>query len=223
MDNMGITFNLDQLHKRLMPSLNSQLSSRDDQTHCSSKLRRASVLISFLQPDSKTPSSSIELLFVKRATGLPQHSGEVAFPGGTMKSDIDSTFFATALREAQEEVGITPNQVHPWGYLRPIKSISQFCIIPVLAELSPPFQFHPDCHEIVDVFTVPLAHFLIPKNHRIIDRFISGDHYQLHSFMYQGNTIWGVTGALVYRILTYIYPKLFPNDPDPYHAEQQIA
>ena len=162
MDNVGITFNLDQLHKQLMPSLNSQLSSRDDHTHCPSKLRRASVLISFLQPDSKNSSSPIELLFVKRATGLPQHSGEVAFPGGTVKPDVDSTFFATALREAQEEIGITPNQVHPWGYLSPIKSISHFCIVPVMAELTPPFQFHPDCHEIVDVFTVPLAHFLRP-------------------------------------------------------------
>ncbi|MHA1712510.1 MAG: NUDIX hydrolase [Candidatus Ranarchaeia archaeon] len=212
---------IDKMRHRLTPHLFSLSSISEVEMHCDPSLRKAGVLIPILvHPETeKQPSKHVELLFVQRATGLPHHSGEIAFPGGTMKNEVDRTFLSTALRETYEETGIPPSQVHPWGYLAPVKSISRFCIVPVVAQITPPYNFQPDHHEIVNVFTVPLTHLMSPINHRLVDRLIDSRWYHLHSFLYRKKAIWGVTGALVYRILSLLDPALFPSDSDPYHAE----
>lgn len=201
-----------ELADRLHPALHPIESVTTLSLSCRSPYRLAGVLIPVIETnDTKaTRTTTLSMVFVQRATGLPQHSGEVAFPGGAFKTVTDKTIKDTALRETEEEIGVHLNQVQVLGAMKPLRSISNFCIIPLLGAVTPPYTFTPDHHEIQEIFTVPLAFLLSPKNHQIVTRTFNGHDHRLHYFNYQKFTIWGVTGELVYRVLHQLDPANFP-------------
>ena len=105
------------------------------------------------------------VLLTERTAHLSTHSGQIAFAGG--KADaIDADAAATALREAQEEVGLDPRFVEVLGNLPTYTTGTAFIITPVVALVQSDFTLTPNTHEVADVFEVPLQFLMNPANHQ---------------------------------------------------------
>src|SRR5512147_1452782 len=111
----------------LLTALARELTARSRITLASSDTTAAAVLVPLLPVDGV-----LHVLFTRRAASLPHHQGQVAFPGGTMHPE-DADLEATALREADEEVGLRPADVQLLGRLDDIETLgSRFRITPVV-------------------------------------------------------------------------------------------
>ncbi len=150
-------------------------------------LRPAAVLLPLLDT-ADGPS----LLYTRRSSSLPHHRGQVAFPGG-IREDGDAGPYHTALREAEEEVGVAPSTVRYLARLRPTETLREFRILPFLS-LWPEGVYRPNSEEEVDrVFTVPLAWLMVPNSQRQV--IVEEGHLRLSvpAFPYEGEIIWGAT------------------------------
>ncbi|HEX7935022.1 MAG TPA: CoA pyrophosphatase [Paraburkholderia sp.] len=121
--------------------------------------RVASVLIPLV-----IRANGLTVLLTQRADHLNDHAGQVSFPGGRQELfDADAT--ATALREAQEEVGLAPSRVEVLGALPDYLTGTGFCVTPVIGLVHPPFALKADALEVAEVFEVPLAFLMNPAHH----------------------------------------------------------
>ena len=158
------------------------------------------VLIGLIaRPDGAT------VLLTERATHLRSHSGQVAFPGGKIDPQ-DAGPIAAALREAQEEIGLDPRHVEPFGLLEPYLSGSGYRITPVVAEIHAPFDLAINHHEVADVFETPLEFLLEPGNHKRQSREWQGVMRHYYEMPWKNRYIWGVTAG----ILRHFYERLIP-------------
>lgn len=107
----------------------------------------------------------LQLLLTVRGQHLSSHSGQVAFPGGR-RDDSDTDVVHTALREAEEEVGLAASHVEVLGTLPIYTTGSAYIVTPVVALVRPGFELAPNPDEVADVFEVPLAFLMDPANHR---------------------------------------------------------
>ncbi len=158
--------------------------------------RHSAVLMLFASPDGVEVA---DVLLLQRAATLRSHAGQVAFPGGATDPE-DASSAATALREAEEEVGVRPQTVDvlaelPALWLPP----SGFVVTPVLAYWREP---HPvgivDEAEVAGVRRAPLAELLDPAN-RFTVRHPSG--FTGPGFEVSGLFVWGFTAGLLDRLL----------------------
>ncbi|XP_069875553.1 peroxisomal coenzyme A diphosphatase NUDT7-like [Dipodomys merriami] len=137
-----------------------------------------SVLLPLLVKDGK-----LHLLFTLRSEKLSRSPGEVCFPGGKREpTDTDDT--ATALREAQEEVGLRPQQVEVACRLAPYMLDKDTLITPVVGFIDHSFQAQPNPDEVKDVFFVPLDYFLHPHVHSHHHITQPDDQFIAHCFEY---------------------------------------
>lgn len=156
--------------------------------------RESAVLIAFAQTDE-----GLDLLLIERAQDLSTHSGQPAFPGGGREpQDVDAV--ATALREAQEETGLRPEDVTVLAVLpRLLVPVSQFAVTPVIAHWHSPSDVFPaDPHEVANVVRVPVRDLIDPAN-RIMLRHPSGNTGP--AFRVAGLVVWGFTGAVISGLL----------------------
>ncbi len=118
----------------------------------------AAVLVPLVnRPDGLT------VLFTERSADLPDHPGQISFPGGRVEpEDIDVE--AAALREAEEEIGLPRDRVSVLGRLADYETVTGYRVTPVVGWVEPPFVVKPDPVEVADVFEVPLAFLLDPAN-----------------------------------------------------------
>jgi 8-oxo-dGTP pyrophosphatase MutT (NUDIX family) len=123
-----------------------------------STVREASVLLAVV------PRPEPTLLFTLRSTELPVHAGQVAFPGGKREAN-DEHAVATALREAHEEIGLSPGVVDVLGTLPPYVTATGFCVTPVVGLVPVDVCLAPDPGEVAQVFEVPLHFLMDPANH----------------------------------------------------------
>lgn len=166
----------------------------------------AAVLLGLVRGDG-----GLRVLLTQRTAHLSNHAGQVSFPGGRREeSDLDAV--ATALREAQEEVGLDPRRVDVIGSMPSYSTVTGFVVTPVVAIVDAPERYVPDANEVDAVFEVPLTFLMNPANH------------QRHRFEWDGKTrdflsipwldpqangterfIWGATAAMLrnfYRCLS---------------------
>lgn len=144
------------------------------------------------------------LLFTQRSDDLPVHAGQISFPGG--KRDVgDPSPLATALREAEEEIGLDPALVRPLGYLDPYVTYSGFGIIGVVAEIDPSYRLVLSPAEVADAFEVPFAHMMSEENHRIETREWRGGTRLVHHMPWRERNIWGVTAGMVKNLYERLY------------------
>ena len=156
--------------------------------------RTAAVLVPIL--DQEEP----EIVLTLRAHHLAQHAGQVSFPGGAAEEQ-DASAVATALREAQEEIGLDPARVQAVGFLDRFDTISDYRVLPVVGLVRPPERWIVDPSEVAEVFTLPLSVALDPERYRQREAERGGERFKLHYLDWQGHSIWGLTAAMMRNLL----------------------
>lgn len=156
--------------------------------------RHAAVLIPLLPQEGDW-----SLLLTRRTGDLPHHQGQIAFPGGSM--DEGENCRMTALREAEEEVGLSSSRVEVLGCQDDILTPSGFVISPVLGLLSSADNLRPNPAEVSRIFQVPLSFFADEGNAvRQVFEF-EGRSRDVYFYSYDGETIWGATALMIRNFL----------------------
>ncbi|HYD15471.1 MAG TPA: CoA pyrophosphatase [Hyphomicrobium sp.] len=146
----------------------------------------------------------VTLLFTLRTDHLPAHAGQIAFPGGKAEpSDPDP--LATALREAQEEIGLDPARVEPLGTLDRYLTGTGYRITPVIALVDADATLTLDRNEVADTFEVPLPFLMDPGNFQRHTRTIGGRERHFYAVPFGDRFIWGATAG----ILRNMHERLF--------------
>ena len=153
--------------------------------------RPAAVLVPLVRREP-----GITVLLTQRTEDMPSHAGQIAFPGGR-KQQEDADAKATALRETEEEVGISRKFVQVIGEVDPYRTGTGYEITPVVGIVTPGFTIHADPREVADVFEVPLSHFLDAQNHRIDSRIFQGRERRFYAMPYGDRYIWGATAGML--------------------------
>ena len=154
------------------------------------------------------------LLFTKRAEHLGEHPGQMSFPGGG-REPVDRTLTDTALREANEEVGMRPDEVDVVGRIDDTRTSSSYAVRPFVG-VAPDRVYVPDESEVAEVAVLPIAALTNPTNYESERRTGHpeyGDH-RVHYFHVDGYTVWGVTGRMVVQLLERTTDWRAPPEPD---------
>jgi 8-oxo-dGTP pyrophosphatase MutT (NUDIX family) len=141
----------------------------------------------------------LTVLFTQRTVHLRNHSGQVSFPGGRAEPG-DATPEVTALREAEEEIGLRGARVQIVARLPDYLTRTGFRVTPVVGVLEPPLELAPDRREVDEVFEVPLAFFLDPANHERRTREIQGQTVGYYVMQYGSRVIWGATAGMLLNL-----------------------
>jgi len=163
----------------------------------------------FIEPDNTIQAavlvplinraSGITVLFTQRTAHLADHAGQISFPGGRVEAG-DASTDDTALREAEEEIGLPRSTVDILGKLPDYYVPTGFRVIPVVGLIEPPFPVKLDSFEVAEIFEVPLRFFLDPENHQQHNIDYKGGRRQYYAMPYQGRFIWGATAGILYNL-----------------------
>lgn len=154
-------------------------------------LRKAAVLILLVEkPDG------IHILFTERTAHLTTHAGQISFPGGGAEK-ADKDIEHTALREAQEEIGLDPANVRVIGRLGDYITRSGFLVTPVIAALEKDQQWFPDENEVARIFDAPLEHVLSPGALRQESVTFEGRERRFFVMDWRSFRIWGATAGIL--------------------------
>lgn len=154
----------------------------------------AAVLVPLVdRPDGLT------VLLTQRTAHLNDHAGQVSFPGGRVEPN-DPDHHATALREAEEEVGLPPDRVEIIGTLDPYIVRSGYRVTPVVGFVNPPFDLRPDPFEVAEIFEVPLSFVLDTGNHETGSRTHEGEERTFYVLPYENWYIWGATAGMLVNL-----------------------
>ena len=161
----------------------------------------ASVLVPLVMRDQ------LMVLLTQRTAHLSSHSGQIAFPGGKADpEDVDVA--ATALREAQEEIGLHRDHVEVIGTLPIYATGSAYLVTPVIALIRPEAGWTLNPHEVADLFEVPLAFLMNPSHHRHHEVEWAGAKRHWLSMPYQDGTterfIWGATAGMLRNLYGFL-------------------
>lgn len=159
----------------------------------------AAVLIGLVVRDH-----GVSVILTQRTGDLRAHAGQISLPGGKM-DERDRTPAETALREANEEVGLTSKVVDILGYLDAYLTGSGYWIIPVVARVTPPFELVLNPAEVVEAFEVPFAHLMEAANYETRHRVWQGRERAFYAITHGERTIWGITAG----ILRAFYERLY--------------
>ncbi len=150
----------------------------------------AAVLIAIME----RPRPSV--LLTLRSDEMSLHAGQICFPGGRFQLE-DRDFLQTALRETEEETGITQDAVEVAGFLEPYKTVTGYTVIPVVGLLRGEFNLVPNHNEVEEIFEAPLAHLLDPANHERRSMERNGNLREFYAIRYEKRLIWGATAAMI--------------------------
>ena len=147
------------------------------------------------------------ILFVKRSEEVAHHKGQISFPGGVVSAQ-DGSRLATALRECQEEIGLSPELVEIFGALDDTETqATQFVITPFVGAVTAPVEWRPDGREIRQVLEVPLARLLDPACFRVELRERGGQRHPVYFFAYENEVIWGATARILKQFFDLVLPE----------------
>ena len=161
-------------------------------------IRPAAVLVAIVDRPEPT------VLLTQRAQHLPDHAGQVSFPGGKIDKSDDSPL-ASALREADEEIGLDRQFVEPLGYLDLYMTTLGYRIVPLLARVKPGFVLTLNTREVDASFEVPLAFVMDQANVKRHSRDWQGMTRHYYALTFGERYIWGVTAGILRNLYERIY------------------
>jgi 8-oxo-dGTP pyrophosphatase MutT (NUDIX family) len=153
-------------------------------------IRPAAVLVPVVDHPEPT------ILLTQRAQHLPDHPGQVSFPGGKIDKG-DSSPCDSALREAEEEIGLDRNFVEPLGYLDLYMTTLGYRIVPVIARVKPGFALTLNTSEVDAIFEVPLRYLMDQNNVQRHSRDWQGMTRHYYAITFGERYIWGVTAGIL--------------------------
>jgi 8-oxo-dGTP pyrophosphatase MutT (NUDIX family) len=164
------------------------------ETPPSSALRPAAVLVPLIdRPEG------MAVLLTQRTAHLHAHAGQISFPGGRAE-DTDADAIATALRETEEEVGLTRDRIDVIGRLDTYVTGTGFEITPIVGMVTPPYTLAIDPFEVAEAFEVPLSYILDRRNHNRQERESAGRVRVFYVLPYEGRNIWGATAGMLVNL-----------------------
>ena len=159
-----------------------------------------------LLPESRPPAAvllpvidrpeGLTVLLTERSSDLRHHPGQIAFPGGRVEPGDQDAVHA-ALRETEEEIGLSREHVEVLGFLDDQLVISGYRVTPVVALVRPDFTLVLDPNEVASSFEVPLSVIVNPANYRPRRVVIAGIEMQFKDITFDRYTIWGMTGGVL--------------------------
>ena len=164
----------------------------DDSPHAPGRIRPAAVLVAV----TDRPQPGVILTYRPRT--MQVHAGQVAFPGG--KIEKGETAIQAALREAHEELSITPGEVQIIGESDHFVSRTGFDVAPVLGVVPADLRIIPHPEEVDGWFEAPLAYLLDEANHQRKEVNIKGVQRSYLEILWNGHRIWGVTAAIIHNL-----------------------
>lgn len=184
----------------------SEVGAREQEHFFFNEIARpAAVLVPLTR--SSEPEETWRVVLTRRTQTVADHKGQVSFPGGRSDPE-DQTPIATALREAQEEIGLNPESVRVLGSLHPLYTISNYLVTPVIAEIPWATNFSTQPSEVERVFSIPLSWLADPKHFEFRHK-----EAQLPTWLepkilrvvyfneYDGEVLWGVSAEITLRLL----------------------
>jgi 8-oxo-dGTP pyrophosphatase MutT (NUDIX family) len=160
-------------------------------------IRPAAVLVAVIEREEPM------VLLTQRTAHLKEHSGQIAFPGG--KIEADETPRDAALREAEEEIGLSRSAVEPLGFLDLYMTTLGYRIVPLIARVAPPFELALNKAEVDEIFEVPLAFLMEPGNLQRHSREWQGMMRSYYAIPFEKRYIWGVTAGILRNLHERIY------------------
>jgi 8-oxo-dGTP pyrophosphatase MutT (NUDIX family) len=161
-------------------------------------IRPAAVLVPIV--DHAEPT----VLLTQRAQHLPDHPGQVSFPGGKIDQG-DASPLHSALREAEEEIGLDRAHVAPVGYLNLYMTTLGYRIVPVVARVKPGFKLKLNTGEVDETFEVPLSFLMDLSNMQQHARDWQGVTRRYYAITFGERIIWGVTAGILRNLYDRIY------------------
>ncbi|KAB0679826.1 CoA pyrophosphatase [Aureimonas leprariae] len=162
-------------------------------------IRDAAVLVPVVD---RTDGATV--ILTTRSAALRKHSGQIAFPGGSVDPS-DASPEAAAIRESFEEVGLRPEFIETVGRLPRYSTTTGFRITPVIAVVRPGFELAPNPAEVADVFEVPLAFLMDAANHQKEGRVWNGRERFFYVMPFGERYIWGVTAGIIRTLFERLY------------------
>jgi 8-oxo-dGTP pyrophosphatase MutT (NUDIX family) len=182
------------LRQRLAHPLSPRATGLSDGFRFPGRERRATPA-AVLVPIVNRPDGLMVLLTL-RSAGLPEHAGQISFPGGRVEAD-DASVAQAALREAKEEVGLLAERVAILGELTAYETVTGYRVTPVVGWVEPPFELTLDPIEVADVFEAPLAFLVDEQNRRRQFRMFGETRVEFWAIPYGERYIWGATAAMI--------------------------
>jgi len=158
----------------------------------------AGVLIGMTERDD-----GLHLLYTRRTEALRKHSGQVSFPGGRHDAG-DPSLVATALREASEEVDLSPGDVSVFGQFASVPTVSGFQIHAFVGEYASPYAFTPEPGEVDYIREVALAELVSGGIHTVETRVWEGVEFPMHTYALDPHPIWGATAYMTHSLLAWL-------------------
>lgn len=161
------------------------------QREAEGRMTKAAVLLPLvMQP------SGLNVLLTERSAHLHDHAGQISFPGGRMDPEDESIIF-TALRESEEEIGLSSQAIDVIGTMPEYLTVSGYRVTPVVALIQPPKAYHPDPFEVADIFEVPLQFLMNPANHEIRVWHSDEGSRRFYAMPFADRFIWGATAGML--------------------------
>ena len=182
-----------QLH--LEKAIKKILSNRSPKRIHDSRFRPSAVLIPIYQSDD-----GCHIIFNQRTDTVAHHKSQICFPGG-LRDEGDVNLEETALREAEEEIGIAPPDVRVLGRLDDITTVTHFVISPFVGMIPHPYPFRVNRTEIAKFIDIPIEAFL--DHHDFWEELWTweGSEYPVYFFRYGDEIIWGATAKIFLQFL----------------------
>jgi 8-oxo-dGTP pyrophosphatase MutT (NUDIX family) len=158
----------------------------------------ASVLIPLVQREA-----GLSLLLTLRTAHLTDHAGQISFPGGRAE-DYDDNPTDTALREAEEEIGLERRHVEVLGSLPDYYTGTGYRVTPIVALVQPPFELRADPSEVAEIFEVPLAFLMDGRHHQRLSVQLEGGRRAFYAMPYERFFIWGATAGMLRNLFHFL-------------------
>ncbi len=153
--------------------------------------RPAAVLVPLVKRDD-----GLHVILTRRTDHLSDHAGQISFPGGRQEEE-DATLEETALRETEEEIGLSRRHINLIGRIDDYYTVTGYQVTPIIGLITPPFDLVPDDHEVAEVFEVPLTFILDPNNQKLQSVTFEGTRRRYFAIPYREYYIWGATAGML--------------------------